>query len=38
MSVFDTAVTAPLIVGVLVAVFEHWLNHHDDHSSRHEFG
>ncbi|WP_225048080.1 MULTISPECIES: type I toxin-antitoxin system Fst family toxin [Lacticaseibacillus] len=29
MSDFDVAVTAPLIVGVLIALFEHWLQHHD---------
>lgn len=27
MSTFDTAVTAPLVVGVLLLLFEHWLNH-----------
>ncbi|MBA4475465.1 type I toxin-antitoxin system Fst family toxin [Lacticaseibacillus paracasei] len=30
MSSFDSAVTAPIIVGVLLLLFEYWLNHHDD--------
>ncbi|WP_461225690.1 type I toxin-antitoxin system Fst family toxin [Lacticaseibacillus suihuaensis] len=29
VTTFDAAVTAPLIVGVLLTLFEYWLNHRD---------